>query len=308
MKIIITWIKNNYPNVNYTWIVDKAINAIHYGFNLTKLPQNVADKIDYLGFRLVDLNFPLSWFELETIETQVPPFYNFTRIHIPKANLVFSFEDLYPYGYSIQHINATYILIGGVNGKENLYLDPITYSGGVTTFSGDVTAWDLWNASNVNGWGVAQKLDSSENTQYVFGCRVQGTWGTYSNWTDIDVQIFFNSTSVTGTYQSHIYLGNNNHATFGQLDDDNEKRTSHGVSLFSNSTYEGTYIIRGASGGSRIHLYSVDINFINQGSPSNVFMLGGGTFTASHIYNCRFQNVFITKGGWTLYNVDIYLA
>jgi len=170
MKQIVQWIKNNYPNVNYTWLVDKAVNAIHYGFNLTKLPQNVADKIDYLGFRLVDLNFPLSWFELETEKRYddekgmpLPEPYTITYIHIPKANLILSFEDLYPYGYSIEHINSTYILVGNVRGRENLYVDPITKSGNVITVVGDYdndnAHWDLWNASEANGWNVVHRLD-----------------------------------------------------------------------------------------------------------------------------------------------------
>jgi len=127
MKQIVTWLKNNYPNVNYTWLIDKAERAVHYGYNLTRLPGAVADKIDYLGFRLLDLNFPLSWFKLEEV-VMIDEGYNITRIHIPKANIVFSFEDLYPHGYSIENVNATHILIGNVTSRPDLIVDPIVFS------------------------------------------------------------------------------------------------------------------------------------------------------------------------------------
>lgn len=151
MKKIVSTLKANYPNVDYKWLIQKATNAIHYGFNLTKLPQNVADKIDYLGFRLVDLNFPLSWFELQEVQVFLPEPYNITRIHVPKANLVFSFEDLYPQGYSVRHVNSTYVLVGGVRGQTDLVVDPITYSANTITVTGytegsPCTFNDLWLA------------------------------------------------------------------------------------------------------------------------------------------------------------------
>lgn len=141
------WLEGNYKK-----LIDKTVNAIHYGYNITSLPKNVADKIDFLGFRLVDLNFPLSWFKLETLEvqpaniTEIP--YNITIIKIPKAHLVFAFEDLYPYGYEIQHINSTYILIGNVKGRTELFVDPIVASGDyiITTGSYSNLHQNLWEA------------------------------------------------------------------------------------------------------------------------------------------------------------------
>ena len=131
MKQIVQYIKNQYPNVNYAWLIDKAEKAVHYGFNLTRLPQNIADKIDYLGFKLVDYNFPLSWLELRESEGvhEDGTFFNFTEILIPKINLALSFNDLYPYGYEIEHVNKTHMLIGNVKGRTNLILDPIVSSG-----------------------------------------------------------------------------------------------------------------------------------------------------------------------------------
>lgn len=161
MRKIVTFIKNSYPNINYKWLIDKATDAIHYGYNLTKLPQNVADKIDYLGFRLADLNFPLAWFKLEVVEVpdEVDP-YNTTLIRIPKANLVFSFHDLYSQGYSVEHLNSTYILVGQVKGKTDLIVDPITYSSpNIVVTGGDagspVDMEDVYDADNA---GTSQIL------------------------------------------------------------------------------------------------------------------------------------------------------
>lgn len=133
LKQIVSWIKNHYPSVTYKWLVHKALNMIHYGYNLTMLPQEIAENLDFVGFRLVDYNFPLSWFELDEIWMNMQIV---TIISIPRANLQFSFEDLMPFGYSIEHVNSTYILIGNVKGRTDLIVDPITMSGDYVTVTG----------------------------------------------------------------------------------------------------------------------------------------------------------------------------
>lgn len=169
MKKIINFIKTQYPDINYKWLVEKATDAIHYGFNLTKLPQKVADKIDYLGFRLVDLNFPKRWMTLDTFEVDmdeegepIGP-YNVTHIRIEKANLILSFEDLYPYGYSVEHINSTCVLIGNVKGRIDLIVDPIVESGSRLVVTGTYTdIWeDMYDADNT---GNLQLLASTDVT------------------------------------------------------------------------------------------------------------------------------------------------
>lgn len=218
MKQIVTWIKNNYPNVDYRWLIDKAENAIHYGFNLTKLPQSVADKIDYLGFRLVDLNFSLSWFELEIVE-DFEHGYNFTRIHIPKANLCFSFEDLYPYGYEVKHVNATYVLVGNVKGRTDLCLDPITFSGGiitVTDFTEDVpcTFNDLYDADKGGERTLKASATYTADTTFsldepvraadyrALKLKIQVTAGG-----GVGYNIMFNGLDMDGVGQSETLLG-----------------------------------------------------------------------------------------------------
>jgi len=145
----------------------------------------------------VDLNFPLSWFELETIEEYQNEtsfeFYNVTRILIPKANLAFSFEDLYPYGYSVEHINSTYILIGNVKGKTNLIVDPITKSGELVTVVGTYTdlGEDIYQADQTGGWGVMFR--NQFESQY---------------WLNASLQIGNGSTTSASDTNSIIQIGN----------------------------------------------------------------------------------------------------
>lgn len=135
MKVIVPWLKSRYPNVNWATLVKKLENQINYGFNLTRLPQAIANNVEAIGFKLVDLNFPLSYFELEQLRDDEHG-WNITRINIPKVGLTFSFEDLYPYGYTVSHVNSTWVMIGNVKGKLDLNLDPIVYSSNTITVTG----------------------------------------------------------------------------------------------------------------------------------------------------------------------------
>jgi len=81
-------------------VVEKFESNITWGFNVFDINSTLANHTDFLVFRLVNLSFSQSEFELETVEEYRNEtsfeLYNVTRILIPKANLVFSFEDLYP--------------------------------------------------------------------------------------------------------------------------------------------------------------------------------------------------------------------
>lgn len=301
MKKIVTWIKNNYPNVNYKVLVDKAVNAIHYGYNLTKLPQNVADKIDYLGFRLVDLNFPLSWFELEKIlvtedlaGNYIEP-YNITRIYIPKANLVFSFEDLYPQGYSIQHVNKTYILIGEVKGKTDLIVDPITFSSPTITVIGgtegsELGFIDIWNADQTGSWNVVHNNNNS-GTQFEFNAMLVLGNGTVAGTTwfaDTSKQIVFNAGIVTANWQDLFRVRNYATLTLGLLVDDATKRTELGCTIqFLETTYYLDFL---GDSGSKINLYGCFIIGERVSYHNRVrFNIYDGK-----VYNTNFDNLYST--------------
>lgn len=291
MKQIVAWIKNNYPNVNYTWLVDKATDAIHYGFNLTKLPQNVADKIDFLGFRLVDLNFPLSRFKLkkELFISKDGNVYNNTLIKVANK-FSFSFEDLYPYGYNVQHINSTYILIGNVTGKTDLHVDPFVFSddtiyiwGG--TEGSEIDSLDIWAADNTGGWGQAEK--DSSNTSFTWHCKL--FWGEDENGTahttwfaDEGVQWIFASDAP----QTIMELSNhtNNHFRLGEIIDVADKIGDRGIDLI---TKRATYSVIVFANGSDVELYSSRFYSDNYASQ---FIIA----TTFKMYGC-------TLDGWIYY-------
>lgn len=267
LRDIIRFLRNNYPNINYTWLVDRAEKAVHYGFNLTRLPQAIADRIDYLGFRLVDLNFPLSYFKLETV-TATPldgDQYNITKIHVPKANLVFSFEDLYPYGYTVTHANSTYILIGNVKGKTDLYCDPITYSAPTITVVGGTsgspyTFWDVWNASNVNGWNV---VNNTCNTQYKLHCRLQIGDGENTTWfIDVERQITLSDSWVSSSGQKHIEVKAQANFRLGQVRSATYKTSYRGCSLITHSPTYWVYPIY-SDPNSDVWIYSTRVQQTN---------------------------------------------
>lgn len=279
---IVTWIKSNYPSVSYKWLVKKAVSSIHYGFNLTSLPQAVADKVDYLGFRLVDLNFPLSYFELEEG-------YNGTIITIPRANLYFSFEDLYPYGYSVEHINSTYVLVGNVKGKTDLYIDPISFSSNLMTFTGTSTSvfWDFWNASYVNGWNVSCQTCENATTgighqdaQFLFQTRLQiGDGSTPTSASDTDVQVTFADGSLSAHGQNIIEVTNNANLTLGTLIDDDDKTVKEGCEIRSLDSYVPDFETKS---GSYVELYDVKLS----GNPTRSLRLnldGGGNLYHSYL-------------------------
>jgi len=130
LQKILNYLRAHYPEITFREVLQKLRRAIHYGFNITQLPSQVAQNLDYVGFRLVDLNFPLSWLELQDKHIFIDgELHKIQVIRIPRAQLTLSFEDLLPQGYSIQAVNRTHVLIGEVRGRTDLSIDPIVYSG-----------------------------------------------------------------------------------------------------------------------------------------------------------------------------------
>lgn len=171
MKKVQKFLLNRGYNITYVPLVKKILKTVHWGFNYTKIPQVVRDKIDFFGFRLVDYNFPLHWLKLEEVEMELGV--NMTLIHIPKIALTFSFEDLYPYGYSIEHINSTYMLIGNVRGRESVYLDPITYSSNIITVVG-------YTSGSPAGFDDVYNADIAGNRTLLANTTIASTNGTWA--------------------------------------------------------------------------------------------------------------------------------
>lgn len=162
------YIDNNFPNARYSHIAQKLQRSIHWGFNYTNLPDEIQQNLEAIYFKLEDYNFPLSVVELETYEltdsiggllfnAEGKP-KNGTRIHIPQINLSFDFYDIISQDFDVT-VNKTGIAIYNVNGKQDLFLDPITYSAPTITVTGytsgtPCTPTDLYNADVAGGWGV----------------------------------------------------------------------------------------------------------------------------------------------------------
>lgn len=277
LQQILTYLQNNYPQVSYASILHRFKQSIHYGFNLTKLPQNVADGLEYIGFRLVDLNFPLSWFKLEYRKGGFPVI-TFTR-----GNLVLSFEDLYPYGYSVRAVNSSYILVGEVRGETDLFMDPIVRSGDTMSITGgseeaeiENVYWEFWNASYVNGWNLAYR--NQFGVEYAFNCTLEvGDWGT-ETWiaAEEDQVLFFGGNDP-------FYVADYGHFRMGKLLDPTTKIGSRGCSLMFNlSSYGGIW----GDVESSCTFYDTTFQVLQGSSNLDIYLEGNLT-----MYGCKFINV-----------------
>ena len=116
------------------------------------------------------------------------------------------------------------------------------------------TFWDLWNASNVNGWGVVWNNDGN-NTQYQFDCKlIIGDGANETYFIDTDKQILFTDLTCSGNWQCAIRVKNNATFQLGTLNDATNKYTSAGCSLIcAESSF--SFLLYPDPGGS-IYLYS----------------------------------------------------
>ena len=181
----------------------------------------------------------------------------------------------------------------------------ISYSSGVITVVGETGAgdswvnaysfWDLWNASFVNGWLVANKTDSSENVQFDFGCRIQiGDGSTATYFWDMNVQVTFNSTAISGNSQRLIDVRNNGHFRLGQLDDASNKLTSQGcqiIALDSGYTYP-RLITAELAITDDVQLYSS--SFISTSPIGNRLPIISKLHGNPPIYNCYLDGVYFS--------------
>lgn len=231
-------------------VVDKFMSNVTWGLLIPDVPEIISNYTDAFSFKIKNANFNVSKIEVEKIESFADLGYNITRLHLPD-NLVLSYEDLWLYNFTVLHPNKFEAKVEGVKGKSSWNLDPITFSSPTITVTGftegmPCTFWDLWNASNANGWNVANKTSSSENYQFDFGGRIViGDSSTATWFADTEVQVYFNSTSVSANAQILMQVTANANFRIGQLDDSTNKLTSKGVSLFVENSYNFIYIVDG---------------------------------------------------------------
>lgn len=235
---IVQFLRNR--GASYNEVIFTVRKALHWGFNISGIPQDIQQNLDYLGFKLTDHNFPLSNVEIETFERKeynVLPFddpdylpytYNVTLFKIPKINLEYSFEDLQRAGYTVSVVNKTYLLIGNVKNKTDLLIDPITYSSPVITVIGGskstpLTFFDIWNASVTNNWNVVFQYNNTvvpyTNRSFLFDCKLLFGNGTIKGVTwfnDTDVSIVFTDGIVTGNWQYFMEHLKYSYTTLGE--------------------------------------------------------------------------------------------
>jgi hypothetical protein len=283
---IITFLQNQ--GVSYTWAFKKVKQMIHYGFNLTGIPPAISQNLDYLGFKVVDHSFPLSEIEKEIIETME---YNFTVLHIRKANLHFSFEDLLLRGYSVTFINKTYMLIGNVRSKSFIDCDPIAYSSPTISVVGGTSGnpldfQDIVDVNDREGWGIA---DAVGTRQFYFEALIEIGNNTRAGETwfnDTSKQITFAKDLFSATGNSYINVRSYGHFTLGSVLNESLKSTTNGCSiLVEENGYNGYPLFSHPSGFS--YLYSCHIEQtgsrlvycdVNQGRWWNDFVIGSYIF------------------------------
>jgi len=271
-------------------ITDTYASNITWGVLVSNVNATLANHTDAFTFKIEPLDFA-SNITVESLDTFADLGYNITRLHLPD-NLVLSYEDLWTYNYSVV-TDTMETKVKGVKGKSRWNLDPITYSSGIMTmvefgsagsWAGNLF-WEFWNASDANGWAVAEKTGWGENTQFTFGCRLKIGNGTEAGDCfvyDENVQVYFNSSAVSANAQILIEVTAHSNLRLGQLDDETNKLTSKGVSIISYNTRTSIYIIDGLNSESTA-LFSSHLVSTNNRHNLRV----------NQIYNSIFNNIMI---------------
>jgi hypothetical protein len=110
-------IRKFYPNINLEAFISKERGNYKWSFNITRIPDNIKDNIDYIAFQLTDAQ-NLSWSDVRK---------SGHNLYFPD-NVKIDYSDLARSGFTLNVVNKTYLLIGNVSGQNNLWLDPtVTY-------------------------------------------------------------------------------------------------------------------------------------------------------------------------------------
>lgn len=267
------------PEIEYDYdaewenVTEKSVNNVIWGLNIWNIPDEIANYTDSFSFKIVKANFNLSKIELENVEF-LEEGYNITRLHLPD-NLVLSYEDLQVYGYDVE-VSELECKVFGVKGKTVWNLDPITYSSPIITVVGETgkgdtevnayNFWDVWNASNVNGWDIVQMSFTSENVSFDFGARLQiGDASTPTWFADTEKQVTFNSTVLSANSQILIDVKNNGHFRVGQVLDATDKLSYKGCQFTALDSYLYVAWVKNRAGGDT-QIYSSSFTQVDKGN------------------------------------------
>jgi len=189
----------------------------------------------------------------------------------------------------------SFIPISFVKGATSITYNAVSNIITVTGFPSDspCSFWDLYNASNINGWNIV-KMFPSDNVTFEFGCRIIiGGISTHTYFIDKNIHITFNSTSISANGHNLIEVKYRGHFTLGQLDNATTKLTSRGVSILAvNSGYTYNSIIYGQHSSADIKLYSCSFISTSPNSGSLQHRVRG-LKNNTPVYNCLFNNVYL---------------
>jgi len=299
--------------VEYENVILPSTNNITWGINFPSIPEEIADNVEYLVWKIEGASFDIDEIELEEIDSFVDLGYNITRFHLP-GNLVLTYEDLWLYDFIVSHPNKYETVVKGVKGKTVWNLDPITYSMPIITVTGFTSGdpcsfWDVWNASYINGWNVSsQTCENSttglglQNHQFLFNCTIQiGDGETPTYFADTRKQVYFMDLGeIYGV--KFIHVKNNADFTLGILEDETAKTTSGGCSIFTDYPYTTYGSIIYSDDGSNTNLYGSTFS-----SHVNIAYSLGVSSRPGKMYNCIFVNT-VPSGDIDAYNIQIMKA
>jgi len=187
-------------------IINNATDSMYeFGYDITDIPQEIADNVEYLIWKIEDANFNETEIEVEIIQPS-EEFYNITRFHLPD-NLVLSYEDLWLYNFTVAHPNKLETKVEGVKGKTSWNLDPITFSSNIITAVGETgkgdteeNAYDfedLWDADKA-GTLILEPSAFYNTSQEIYldqDVRPADNKG---------LRVYFNVTQITGSIEVNI--------------------------------------------------------------------------------------------------------
>jgi len=213
---------------------------------------------------------------------------NIDIFNFDNGSFLVSFKDKWKLGKKITiGFGSTITYNGGSN--------TITVTGG--TEGSPIDFWDVWNASNVNGWNV---VNNTCDTQFKFWCKLQIGDGSTTTWfADESKQIIFAS-GIQVAWNPLINLKNNSHFRLGKVIDADNRVTKTGCSIFNCEQSVFNVGLFDNRDGGIVELYASTFS-----SPTrfSFMMLLGGT----KIYECILAGYMYLRGIYgSVCDVDAY--
>lgn len=288
MPEIVEYLKTH--GVSYEWALRKARNVLHYGFNVSGIPPHIASNLDYIGFKLIDYNFPLSRFT-KTVQNR----HNATITVLSITNLKFSFQDLQERGYTLQFVNSTYILIGNVRNQTFLDIDPMLYDDNTVTIIGDDTDYydedhgcsfrDVCDVNDEQGWGVVDAW--TDHQYYVNATTFQIGDGINQTWfVDKNIQVLWGN---GGSLQNVFSVKDNGHLVLGTLVNATTKVTKNGCHIVTDGY--SYFTDSGDTDNVDVQLYDTHITDVSVNPVTGYGNLDTWTVCNATYYGCVFNDM-----------------